>query len=58
MLEEGLKTIDQCGFPRKYKVWCLQFMLIPKFLRPLMIFDICTSAVEAMETKINKFSRK
>ena len=58
MSEEGLETIDQCGLPGKYKVWCLQFMLIPKLLWPLMIYDICTSIVEAMESKINKFTRK
>ena len=58
MSEEGLKTIDQCGLPGKYKVWCLQFMLIPKLLWPLMIYDICTSTVEKMEAKINKFTRK
>ena len=33
-------------------------MLIPKLLWPLMIYEICTSAVEAMEAKINKFMRK
>ena len=58
MSEEGLKTIDQCGLPGKYKVWCLQFMLIPKLLWPLMIYDICTSTVETMEAKINKYTRK
>ena len=58
MAEEGLETINQCGLPGKYKVWCLQFMLIPKLLWPLMIYDICISTVEAMEAKINKFTRK
>ena len=56
--EEGLKKIDNCGLPGKYKVWCLQFMLIPKLLWPLLIYDICTSTVEAMEAKMNKYTRK
>ena len=56
--EDSLKTIDQCGLSGKHKLWCLQFMLIPKLLWPLLIYDICTSTVEAMEAKINKYTRK
>ena len=55
---EGLEKINQCGLPGKFKVWCLQFMLIPKLLWPLLIYDICTSTVEAIEAKINKYTRK
>jgi hypothetical protein len=33
-------------------------MLIPKLLWPLLIYDICTSYVETIEAKINKFTRK
>ena len=58
MAEESLKVIDQCGLLGKYKVWYLQFMLIPKLLWPLLIYDISTSTVEAMEAKINKYTRK
>lgn len=56
--EKGLEIIDSCGLPGKYKIWCLQFMLIPKLLWPLLIYDICSSTVENMEAKINKHSRK
>ena len=58
MSEEGLETIEKCGLPGKYKVWCLQKMLIPKLLWPLLIYDIPTSTVEALEAKINRFTRK
>ena len=37
---EGLEKINQCGLPGKFKVWCLQFMLIPKLLWPLLIYDM------------------
>ena len=57
-VEKGLHSIDQCGLPGKYKVWCLQFMLIPKLLWPLLIYDICVSTVEMCEAKLNKFTRK
>ncbi|GFS24431.1 reverse transcriptase [Elysia marginata] len=33
-------------------------MLIPKLLWPLLVYDICCSAVELIESKINKFTRK
>ena len=56
--EEGLEIIEACGLHGKHKVWCLQFMLIPKLLWPLLIYDISTSTVEIMEGKINKYTRK
>ncbi|GFS15150.1 reverse transcriptase [Elysia marginata] len=29
---EGLLAINKCGLQGEFKVWCLQFMLIPKLL--------------------------
>ena len=56
--EENLQKIDRRPLPGKYKVWCLQHMLIPMLLWPLLIYEITTSTVEAIERKINKFTRK
>ncbi|GFO03425.1 reverse transcriptase [Plakobranchus ocellatus] len=53
-----LQTIDKNGLPGKNKVWCLQFMLIPKLLWPLLLYEISTSTVESTEAKINRFTRK
>ena len=39
-------------------MWCLQFMLVPKLLWPLLIYEICSRTVEAIEAKINKFTRR
>ena len=58
LAKAGLQTIDKCGLPGKYKVWCLQFMLIPKLLWPLLVYEISTTTVEAIEAKINRFTRK
>ncbi|RUS90920.1 hypothetical protein EGW08_001317 [Elysia chlorotica] len=55
---EGLLAINRCGLHGKYKVWCLQFMLIPKLLWPLLVYEICSTTVEAIEAKINKFTRR
>lgn len=40
------------------KVWYLQFMLICKFLWPLLVYEISTSIVECIERKISKYTRK
>ncbi|GFS08786.1 reverse transcriptase [Elysia marginata] len=32
-------------------------MLFPKFLRPRLVYDICCSTVESIESKINKYAR-
>ena len=55
---KGLLAINRCGLQSKLKVWCLQFMLIPKLLWPLLAYEICSTTVEAIEAKINKFTRR
>ena len=55
---EGLLAINGCGLQGIFKVWCLQFMLIPKLLWPLLIYEICSTTVEAIEAKIYKFTRR
>ncbi|GFN94967.1 reverse transcriptase [Plakobranchus ocellatus] len=58
LASESLLAINKCGLQGKFKIWCLQFMLIPKLLWPLLVYDICSSTVEAIEVKINKYIRK
>ncbi|GFO45619.1 reverse transcriptase [Plakobranchus ocellatus] len=58
LASENLLAINKCGLQGKFKIWCLQFMLIPKLLWPLLVYDICSSTVEAIEAKINKYTRK
>ncbi|GFO00759.1 reverse transcriptase [Plakobranchus ocellatus] len=58
LASESLLAINKCGLQGKFKIWCLQFMLIPKLLWPLLVYDICSSTVEAIEAKINKYTRK
>ena len=31
-LVQGLSTIDGCGLPGRYKIWCYQFWLLPRVL--------------------------
>lgn len=58
MAVQGLQIIDRSRLIGKFKIWCLQFMLIPKLMWPLLVYDICTSRVEAIEKKVSKFTRK
>ena len=54
----GLKKIDHCPLQGRHKVWCLQHVLIPMLLWPLLVYEIAVTTVEAMEAKINRFTRK
>ena len=55
---EGLQAIEKSGLQGKHKLWCLQHMLIPKLLWPLLVYEITSSTVERIEAKINKFTRR
>ena len=46
------------GLQGKFKVCCLQFMLISNLLWPLLFFKFCSTTLEAKETKINKITRR
>ncbi|KAK3698838.1 hypothetical protein RRG08_028693 [Elysia crispata] len=55
---EGVLAINRCGLQGKLKVWCLQFILISKLLWPLLVYEICSTTVEAIAAKINKPTRR
>ena len=55
-LNDGLKAIDKRPLAGKHKIWCLQHMLVPKLLWPLLVYEISLT-VESMEAKINRFTR-
>ena len=43
--EAGLKAIDKTLLPGKFKCWCLQFVLYPRLLWPMLIYDLALSRV-------------
>ncbi|XP_078685568.1 uncharacterized protein LOC144918575 [Branchiostoma floridae x Branchiostoma belcheri] len=55
---EGLKAIDKSELPGKFKVWCMQFVLIPRLKWPLKMYGIPLSAAELVERKLNSSVRK
>jgi hypothetical protein len=56
--DNGLNTIGKTQLQGKFKVWIVQFMLIPKLLWPLLIYEIGLSTVEAIERRISSCTRK
>ena len=58
LASEGPLANNRRGLQGKLKEWCLQFMLIHKLLWPLLIYKLCSTTVEAIEAKINKFTMR
>ena len=54
----ALEKIDKCALQGKFKVWIFQHVLLPKLLWLLLIYDICTSTVEGLESLSSKFLRR
>ena len=57
-LEAELKKIDKCKLPGRYKSWILQFMLLPRLMWPLTIYNIPASRVVEMQRKITAALKK
>ena len=57
-LDAELKKIDMCKLPGRYKSCILQYMLLPKLMWPLTIYNIPASKVEEMQRKITAALKK
>ena len=57
-VENGLKVIDKTLLPGKFKCWCLQFVLYPRVVWPMMMYDIAISRIEIIEQKCSRHLRK
>ena len=53
-VDKGLKAIDKTELPGKHKVWLYQHGLLPRLVWPLTVYDITTTAVEALEKRVNR----
>ena len=54
----GLNAIARAPLQGRFKVWLLQFVLLPRLLWPLTIYEMGLPSVEEMERKINQYTRK
>ncbi|XP_052223957.1 uncharacterized protein LOC127839609 [Dreissena polymorpha] len=57
-VEEGLKKIDRCGLPGKFKAWLYQHALLPRLIWPLMLYEVPSTTVEALERITSRHLRK
>lgn len=57
-LNSWLRAIDNSQLLGRFKVWCFQYGIIPRLQWPFLLYNIPTSAVEAMERLCSKFLRK
>ncbi|XP_052238637.1 uncharacterized protein LOC127849934 [Dreissena polymorpha] len=56
---KGLKQIDRCGLPGKFKAWLYQHPLLPRLIWPLMLYEVSWSTtVEALERTTSRHLRK
>ena len=55
---EGLQTIEAAPLQGRFKVRFFQFVLLPRLLWPLTIYEIGLSVVEKLERKVNRYTRK
>ena len=57
-VEDGLKKIDHCGLPGKFKAWLYQHALLPRLIWPLMLYEVPNTMVEALERITSRHIRK
>ena len=57
-LQGDLKKIDKCKLPGRYKSWILQYMLLPRLMWPLTIYNVPASRIEIMQRKITVALKK
>ena len=57
-VENGLKKIDHCGLPGKFKAWLYQHGLLPRLIWPLMLYEVPNTTMEALERIISRHLRE
>ena len=53
-----LKKVDRCRLPGRYKAWMLQYMLLPRLMWPLSIYNVPMSFVDRLQNKITVSLKK
>ena len=56
-VEDGLKTIDHCRLPGKFKTWLYQHSLLPRLIWSLM-YEVPNTTVKALERITSRHLRK
>ena len=53
-----LQRIDKTALPGRFKIWMVQFGILPRLLWPITIYEITLSRIEIIEAKISAMVRK
>lgn len=53
-----LTAVDKSGLPGKYKAWLYQHGILPRLLWPLLVYEVPTTTVEALERTSSQFLRR
>ena len=53
-----LRTVDGSGLPGKHKALIYQHGILPRRMWLLLIYDIATTTIEAMESKVSGYLRR
>ena len=57
-VEDGLKKIDSCGLPGLFKAWLYHYALLPRLIWPLVLYEVPSTSVEALERITSRHLRK
>ncbi|KAL7879620.1 hypothetical protein SRHO_G00018740 [Serrasalmus rhombeus] len=57
-LDGWLKSVDKSCVPGKFKAWVYQHGVLPRILRPLLVYAIPISTVETLERKVSNHLRR
>jgi hypothetical protein len=57
-VEDGLKKIDRSNLPGKFKAWLYQHALLPRLTWPMMLYEVPSSTIEALERITSRHLRK
>ncbi len=57
-LKQDLTKIDRCKLPGKYKSWILQYMLLPRLMWPLTVYNVPMTKIEDFQRQITNLIKK
>ena len=57
-LEGWLKDVGKSGLPGKFKAWIYQHGILPKVLRPLLLYEFPITTITDLDRRVNRYLRR
>lgn len=54
-LSTWLTTVDKSGLPGKFKAWIYQHGILPRLLRPVLMYEVPITTMESYDRKVSHF---